>query len=77
VEEEADESALWMELIIEAQLLKAQMVQPLLAEAIELTKFMARSRISAATALKQSKSFVGKRNLGGVSNRQSAIGNRQ
>ena len=38
VEEETDESAFWMELIIEAELLKAQKVQPLLAEAIELRK---------------------------------------
>ena len=77
VEEEADESAFWMELIIEAELLKAQKVQPLLAEAIELRKIMARSRISASTALKQSKSLVSKRDSSAISNRQSAIGNRQ
>ena len=68
VEEEADESAFWMEVIVEGELLKPQKVQALLSEAIELRKIMARSRISAATALKQSKS---------ISNRQSAIGNRQ
>jgi four helix bundle protein len=68
VEEEADESAFWTELIVEGELLKPQKVQALLSEAIELRKIMARSRISAATALKQSKS---------ISNRQSAIGNRQ
>src|SRR6266550_3379485 len=33
VEEEADESAYWMELIIEGQLLKQQQVEPLLTEA--------------------------------------------
>ena len=77
VEEEADESAFWMELIIEAELLKAQKVQPLLAEAIELTKIMARSRISASTALTQSKLLVSKRSSNAISNRQSAIGNRQ
>jgi four helix bundle protein len=76
VEEEADESAFWMELIIEAELLKAQKVQPLLAEAIELTKIMARSRISASTALTQSK-LASKRSSNAISNRQSAIGNRQ
>src|SRR5205809_6011037 len=38
VEEEADESAFWMELIIEDELLKPQLVQPLLDEANELTK---------------------------------------
>src|SRR5881392_3930356 len=41
VEEEADESAFWMELIIEAGLLKPQLVQPLLDEATELAKIMA------------------------------------
>jgi four helix bundle protein len=56
VEEEADESAFWMELIIEGELLKRQAVESLLGEANELTKIMARSRISASRALKQSKS---------------------
>jgi four helix bundle protein len=77
VEEEADESAFWMELIIAAELLKAQKVQPLLAEAIELRKIMASSRISASTSLKQSKSSISKRDFSTISNRQSAIGNRQ
>ena len=77
IEEEADESAFWMELIIEAELLKAQKVQPLLAEAIELTKIMARSRISASTALTQNKLLVSERNSNAISNRRSAIGNRQ
>jgi four helix bundle protein len=75
VEEEADESAFWMELIIEAELLKAQKVEALLGEAIELRRIMARSRISASRALKQSKS--GGRDSKLISNRQSAIGNRQ
>jgi len=76
VEEEADESAFWMELIIEGELLKAQQVESLLAEAVELTKIMARSRISASTSLKQSKLTTGNKGSK-VSNRQSAIGNRQ
>jgi four helix bundle protein len=41
VEEEADESAFWMELIIEGELLNASKVQLLLDEAIELRKIMA------------------------------------
>src|SRR5882724_11234940 len=45
VEEEADESAFWLELIIEGGLLKQRVVESLLAEANELTKIMARSRI--------------------------------
>ena len=77
VEEEADESAFWMELIIEGELLKQQAVESLLAEANELTKIMARSRISASRALKQSKSATANRDSKVVSNRQSAIGNRQ
>src|SRR5256712_4409157 len=54
VEEEADESAYWMELIIEGELLKQRQVQPLLDEADELAKMMARSRISASSALARS-----------------------
>jgi four helix bundle protein len=77
VEEEADESAFWMELIIEGELLKAQKVEPLLAEAIELRKIMASSRISASSSLKQSKSKDSNRDPSVISNRQSTIGNRQ
>ena len=68
-EEEADESGFWMEMIIEGELLKAKLVQPLLDEANELTKIFAQSRISASRTLRAER----KRN----SNRQSAIGNRQ
>jgi hypothetical protein len=77
VEEEADERAFWMELIIEADLLKAQKAEPLLMEAIELRRIMASSRISASRALKNSKSTNGNRDSKVISNRQSAIGNRQ
>ena len=52
VEEEADESAFWMELIIESELLKPQLVQSLLIEANELAKIMASSRKSASEGLK-------------------------
>jgi hypothetical protein len=47
VEEEVDESAFWMELIIEAGLLKQKLVASLYWEANELTAIMAASRISA------------------------------
>ena len=63
VEEEADESAFWMELIMQAQLLKPTQVQRLHDEAEAIRKIMARSRITAGTSLR--------------ANRQSAIGNRQ
>jgi len=63
VEEEADESAFWLELIIDGALLKENQVKPLLIEANELTKIMASSRISVARKVR--------------ANRQLAIGNRQ
>jgi four helix bundle protein len=52
VEEEADESAFWMELIIEGGILREKVVAPLLYEAQELVAIMAQSRISAAKSLK-------------------------
>jgi four helix bundle protein len=63
VEEEADESGYWLELIIEGQLMTEGRVKPLLDESYELTRIMASSRVTASRR--------GKRN------RQSAIGNRQ
>jgi four helix bundle protein len=48
VEEEADESAYWMELIIEGGLMKPKRVEPLLAEANELVAIMVSSRRSAS-----------------------------
>jgi len=48
VEEEADESAFWLELIIETELLSARKVEPLLAEAGEIVAMMASSRKTAA-----------------------------
>jgi four helix bundle protein len=47
VEEEADESAFWMALIIESELMKKHLVEDLLQEANEITKIMAKSRITA------------------------------
>ena len=48
VEEEADESAFWMELIIEGGLLTEKVVSPLLLEAGELVAITAASRKTAA-----------------------------
>jgi four helix bundle protein len=75
-EEEADESAFWLELIIESALLRRKQVEPLLNKANELAKIMARSRISASGAT-HNKSAIGNRNSKLKLNRQSAIGNRQ
>ncbi|MFH0892643.1 MAG: four helix bundle protein [Candidatus Falkowbacteria bacterium] len=47
VEEEADESAFWMEIIVERKLLKKSLVEPLLHEAYELTAIMVSSKKSA------------------------------
>ena len=62
VEEEADESAFWMELIIEGSLLPAAKVGPLLKDANELVAIMASSRISAA-----------RRKQSAIANRKSKI----
>lgn len=48
VEEEADESEFWMELIIEGEMLKANLVEPLRQEASEIVAIMVSSRKSAA-----------------------------
>jgi hypothetical protein len=45
--EEADESAFWLELIIDGKLLKRKLVEPLLAEADELTAIFAATIISS------------------------------
>jgi len=63
VEEEADESAFWLELVIEHKLMQETLVQALLKEANELTAIMAASRISASRNSKQS----------AIANRRSAI----
>src|SRR5881394_1898769 len=47
VEEEADETAFWLELIIDSALLTETRVRPLLTEAAELVAIMAASRKSA------------------------------
>lgn len=47
-EEEADESAFWLELIMESGLMKEALVSPLHDEAEQLRRILAASRISAA-----------------------------
>jgi four helix bundle protein len=59
VEEEADESAFWMEFIIAAALLRPNLVQPLLGEASQLSAIFARSRITTASNLKGRKTKQG------------------
>jgi len=50
--EEADETLLWLELIVAAKLLPQRRVEPLLKEADELVAIMAASQKSAASNLK-------------------------
>jgi four helix bundle protein len=48
VEEEADETAFWLELIIETELVPSAKVKPLLIEAREIVAIMASSKKTAA-----------------------------
>jgi four helix bundle protein len=48
VEEEADESAFWMELLVEGNLMSDAKVRALRDEAVQLTAIMAASRITAS-----------------------------
>jgi four helix bundle protein len=61
-EEEADETALWLELIIDDKILPQKKIIPLLTEANELVAIMAASYISASRskddALAQRKSAI-------------------
>jgi four helix bundle protein len=47
VEEEADESAHWLELIVESELMEERLVRELLTEAREITAIMAASKKTA------------------------------
>jgi len=58
VEEEADESALWLELIMESQLMKKALVEPLWKEADEIVAIMTSSRKSAGQSLMAAKSKI-------------------
>jgi four helix bundle protein len=48
VEEEADESAFWLELIIDAGLMNEVKITPLLAEALQIVAMMASSKKTAS-----------------------------
>jgi four helix bundle protein len=55
VEEEADESALWLELTIDAELKPKRLVEKLLQEADELTRITVRSIVTARTNMRSIK----------------------
>ena len=63
VEEEADESAFWLELIIDGRLLPEKLITPLLEESSELVAIAAASKKTAASRLFQSQ----------IANRKSQI----
>src|SRR5260370_42653757 len=66
-EEEADETVLWLELIIEDKLLPEKKIAPLLQEANELTAIMAASYISASRSKRDGNS------RSAIKNQKSAI----
>jgi four helix bundle protein len=71
VEEEADETVLWLELIVEDKLLPEGKIAPLLKEANELTAIMAASYISAS----RTKRDASANPKSAIRNQQSAISN--
>jgi four helix bundle protein len=58
VEEEADESGFWMELVIDDGMKRAKLVAPLLKEADELTRIMAASIMTARASIQTRKSKI-------------------
>lgn len=58
VEEEAGESALWLELVMESELMKKALVEPLWIEADEIVAIMTSSRKSAGQSLLAAKSKI-------------------
>jgi len=72
VEEEADESGYWLEMIIEGELMEAKLVEPLLAEANELVAIMTSSRITIYR-----KQLADKQNATRAIRRKSQIKNQQ
>jgi four helix bundle protein len=63
VEEEADESAYWLELLADGRIVKADLLEPLLKEANEIVAIVSASRISAAgreSKIANRKSEIGK-----------------
>ena len=74
VEEKADESEYWMELIIDGGLMKEKLVEPLRIEAHELCAIMTSSRISAAKNKKLARKAIELRKRA-IKNQKSPIKN--
>jgi len=71
VEEEADETALWLELIIADRILAEKKVSSLLKEAEELVAIMAASYISASRDLKRPRESAVRDQQSEISNQKS------
>lgn len=56
VEEEVDESAFWLELVVEGGLLPANRVADLLDEATQFMRIIAKSRLTAKSSVRDQKS---------------------
>jgi four helix bundle protein len=79
VEEEADETAFWLDLTVEAEALPVSKLSKLIIEADELVRIVAASYITAAThraTASEAKSRDGRR-PSRLPNQQSAISNQQ
>lgn len=76
VEEEADESGYWLEMIVESGLMKSELLAPLLVEANELVAIMTSSRISAARNKAMTETVTkSQRGIGKQQNQKSEIKN--
>lgn len=58
VEEEADESGFWLEVVIEHGMKPAKQIQPLLAEADELTRIITSSITTARSSIRNPKPAI-------------------
>lgn len=76
VEEEVDESALWMELIIEGGLKPESTVESLLDEAVQLTRIVAKSIVTARSSIRQSSVTASGSRSAPIRTPKSAIRNR-
>jgi len=58
VEEEADESAYWLETMIAGRILRSSLVQPLLEEARELERIFGQSRLTASRTVRKKREVL-------------------
>jgi four helix bundle protein len=73
VEEEADESEFWLEMIVESELMKAVLVEPLISEAHQLVAIMTSSRITSGRNQREAQRLVSRNRQ--IKNQNSKIKN--